>query len=151
MTEERAIPSSPFPTSTEKRITYLSAGSSMEGTMKVDGDLEILGTFKGTLEVSGQAILHSDMEATVTANGLKMMGCKLVGDCHVSGSVLIDEKSSVEGNLFVENIDCSGSIKGDVHVGDQTMFRAGAKMEGNVETKGITVERGAILAGSIHM
>lgn len=152
VTAERSTdPVSPFVTPVEKKTTYLAAGSCIEGTMKVDGDLEILSTFKGTLEVSGVAVIHSNMEATVKAASMKLVGCKLVGDCHVSGKVMVDEKSSVEGNMFVENLDCSGEIKGDIQVSDQAVFRATAKLDGNVETKGITVERGAVLMGSIKM
>lgn len=65
------VPAAPV---VEKKTTYLAAGSCTEGTMKVDGDLEVVGVFKGTLEVGGRALIHTDMAATVQAAELELVG-----------------------------------------------------------------------------
>ena len=147
----KPVTAAPFAPVVERKATYLAAGSCMEGTMKVDGDLEVVGVFKGTLEVGGRAVIHADMEATVQAAELELVGCKLVGDCHVAGKVTVGAGSSVEGNIFAQELDCTGCIKGDARIDGRSTFRPTARMEGNVETKGISVESGAVLMGNIKM
>lgn len=134
-----------------KGASYLAAGCYMEGILKVDGDLEILGEFKGTLEVSGCAVLHSDTTANISAANLRLVGCKLIGDCHVTDRVDVDGDSAVEGNISASSLNCSGRINGDVLVEEQAAFRSTARLNGNVETKAISVERGAQLQGAVKM
>lgn len=74
-----------------------------------------------------------------------------MGDCHVTGKVTVGTDSSVEGNIFAQELDCTGCIKGDAHIDGRSTFRPTARMEGNVETKGISVESGAVLMGNIKM
>lgn len=135
----------------EKNTTYIAAGCTLEGTLKMDGNVEIMGQFKGTLDVTGYVVLHSDTTATVNAAELRLIDCKYVGDCHVTGRVSVDGKSSVEGNIYAADLDCAGAVKGDVHVENQTVFRATSRMDGNVETKTIAVEQGATVLGNVKM
>ncbi len=135
----------------EKNTTYIAAGCTLEGTLKMDGNVEIMGQFKGTLDVTGYAVLHADTIATVTAAELRLVDCKYVGDCHVTGRVSVDGKSSVEGNIYAADLDCAGAVKGDVHVENQSVFRATSRMDGNVETKTIAVEQGATVLGNVKM
>lgn len=135
----------------DTKPTYLAESAHLEGTLRVGGDLEVRGDFQGTLEVSGQATVYADMTATVQAAGLHLVGSKLLGDCHIAGKLTIDAHSAVEGNIFAQELDCSGTITGDAHVTGESVFRAAARMEGNVETQGISVENGAVLTGNIQM
>ncbi len=133
------------------KLTYLAAGAVLEGTLRVKGDIEIAGELKGELISEGNVVLRSNLNGNVTAQQLSMVGCAVVGDIKVGGLVLLDEKSSIQGNLFVDSIECAGRIKGDITAKGHSAFHSGARMDGNVTTNTFTVERGAVLSGCIKM
>lgn len=131
--------------------TYLAPGTSMEGSLKAKGDVEIAGDFKGDVIASGNVIVRSAIKGNITAANLQVVSCSMIGDARIVGSVLIDEKSSVEGNIYSKELVSAGKIKGDVHTASNTTFQQNAHVEGNITTGTMIMERGAVISGSLAM
>lgn len=132
-------------------FTYIAPGSVFEGSLKVKGDVEIAGDFKGILEASGKVLIHSNNVSDITASQLELISCKLTGDVHVAGMVQIDDKSSVEGNLTVQGLQCAGQIHGDVLASGHSTFTSTSRLHGNITTNTVTVERGAKIVGMLSI
>ena len=132
-------------------VTYLAPGSSMEGKLETDGDVEVAGNFKGDIIAKGKVVLHMVMQGNITAESLQLMGCKLVGNIVANGTVTLDEAASVTGNITAGELICSGNIKGDLDVKGNLALNEKSRIEGNIVTKTMTMSCGAVVAGGVKM
>lgn len=132
-------------------VTYVAAGDSMEGHLKTKGNVEVSGHFKGDITASGSVCLRSDIEVNVTAEKLDVISCTLIGDVHVSGAVRIDTAGIITGNVFANEIFCAGKVNGNLSIDGNSIFQAGAQVRGDISTATLTIERGAILNGTLMM
>ena len=74
-----------------KAASYLAAGTSLEGTLRSDGDVEIAGAFKGEVITTGTVTLRSVIQSNITdrksrclahAVSLSIQIIKGTGRCH---------------------------------------------------------------------
>lgn len=132
-------------------VTYLAPGTVMEGHLSSKGDVEVAGDFKGDISAEGSVILHSNISGNITAIRLDIKSCHLVGDVHISGPVHVDANSSIEGDVYGDELICSGKLKGNLIITGNTSLLNGAVVEGSISTGTIIIERGAMASGELHM
>ena len=99
-----------------KAASYLAAGTSLEGTLRSDGDVEIAGAFKGEVITTGTVTLRSVIQSNITAGSLNLIGCTLTGDVKVTGTVTVSEDSQVTGNINAKELLCAGKVNGDLEI-----------------------------------
>ncbi len=101
---------------------------------------------------------------TLIGEGTRVEGdlC-FTGGAHIDGTVnggvtsgrdwnaflSVSEKGTVEGNIRVPHLALSGTVKGDVFVGDKAEFGATAKVIGNVHYQLIEIAAGAEINGKL--
>jgi len=61
----------------------------------------------------------------------------------------VSEKGCVEGNIRVPHLALSGTVKGDVSVGDKAEFGSTARVVGNVHYQLIEIAAGAEITGKL--
>ena len=76
---------------------------------------------------------------------------KLVGTVKVKGKIVIGESGSVEGQIHCQSADISGYAKVKMEVTELTSLRANCKYEGEIITKKISIEPGALFSGTCQM
>ena len=132
-------------------VSYLAAGTSLEGTLRAKGDVEISGEFKGDIFTDGAVILRSSIQGNISANSLTLYGCTLTGDANVERIVTVDKNSVVCGNITTKELLCAGKINGDLKLSDNATLENTAHISGNIVTGTISVAKGAILKGTIEI
>lgn len=75
----------------------------------------------------------------------------LVGTVKVKGKIVIGESGNVEGQIFCQSADISGSAKVKMEVTELTSLRANCKFQGDIITKKISIEPGALFSGTCQM
>lgn len=130
--------------------TYLAPGTKMEGTLRAEGSVEIDGEFKGDIIAEGSVTIRTDVTGNITAKCLNIVGCCLTGDAHVSEYMVLNEGSSVNGNVNAGDLSSSGAITGDLKIQRNMTLDERAKVVGNVVTGTMTIARGAIIRGSVE-
>ena len=110
--------------------SYLAPGTALEGQLRSEGDLEIAGSFRGSITTNGTVMLRSNIKSTVNAANLNLSGCSLEGDVTVTGTVTVSEDSRITGNTTLEEK---------------------ARINGSVSTGTMSVARGAAICGSVEM
>ena len=103
--------------------TFLAPGTSLEGTLKSKGDVEIAGSFSGEIEADGNVTLRAD--------------------------ATISENSEVTGNMSADELLCSGTITGDITVKCGLALEHTARIYGNISAATISMARGAIIKGTV--
>ncbi len=131
--------------------TYFAEGTSMEGTLRSDSDVEIVGDFKGEIASDGKVTIHSNTQSSIAAAELVLIDCTLTGDAMVGGDVSINERSSITGNVRAANIVCSGVIKGNLNVSGNITLTENAQVIGDIKTGTLAMSRGAKVSGKIDM
>lgn len=135
----------------ERETDYLAEGTSFEGTLNVEGDIEIRGMLSGEIAVSGHMALHSNAKCNVSARTLSLQVSTLRGDVVASDAVRVDSGSIVFGNVRAAAVESSGTIAGAIHATDHASFSSGAQLIGDIKTPSLEVAPGARLSGKIDM
>ena len=131
--------------------TYFAEGTSMEGTIRSDSDIEIAGDFKGEIASNGKVTLHANTTSTIASADLVLVDCNLLGDAVVTGDVSINENSTITGNLRANNVICSGVVNGNLTVQSNVTLTETAQIIGEIRTETLTTSRGAKVSGKIDM
>lgn len=139
------------PAPAKPAASFLAPGTALEGQLRSEGDLEIAGSFRGSITTNGTVMLRSNIKSTVNAANLNLSGCTLEGDVTVSGTVTVSEDSRITGNVTAHELQCAGEINGDLSITGNTTLEEKARINGSVSTGTMSVARGAAICGSVEM
>ena len=94
-------------------------------------------------------------------------GMKVVGDCHTDGTirvegtvegsvnaakaVVIGKQGVVRGNVVTQDAVVSGRVEGSLAAESRLELQATCHIEGEVRTRRMQLEEGAVLNGTVHM
>lgn len=101
-------------------------------------------------------------EATVISKGVKIEGklsCsgnirldgEVQGDISSQGVVIIGEFGKVNGQINADNITIGGKVTGTVKAKDKVVLESKANLKGDITTKALMVEAGAVFNGNTKM
>ncbi|MCQ2209542.1 MAG: polymer-forming cytoskeletal protein [Paludibacteraceae bacterium] len=106
---------------------------------------EIIGNEHNTLafgtKVNGDIYAETDFRLDGTIEGT--VECK--------GKVIIGEKGVMIGTLSCSNAEILGTVKGTLHIADTLSLKSTAKVEGDIDTKILSIEPQALFTGSCDM
>ncbi len=95
--------------------------------------------------------------ATTTINGevdtesdIRIDG-KVNGDINSKAKVVLGESGRVEGNLYCQNADLTGQVQGNVYIKDLLYLKEKSKVDGDIHTKRLVVDKGAQFNGQCKM
>lgn len=75
----------------------------------------------------------------------------VIGTVKAKGKIVIGETGMVEGEIYCTNADISGKVKAKLEVTELTTLKATSKYTGDIITKKISIEPGALFTGSCQM
>lgn len=75
----------------------------------------------------------------------------VIGTIKSSGKIVIGQQGIVEGDIICNNTDISGQVKGTVRVEELTSLKSPSRIEGELYTKKLFIEIGAIFTGKCDM
>jgi cytoskeletal protein CcmA (bactofilin family) len=101
-------------------------------------------------------------EATVISRGVKIEGklsCsgnirldgEVQGDISSQGIVIIGENGGVNGQINADSVTIGGKVTGTIRAKDKVVLEAKATLKGDIITKTLLVEAGAIFNGNSKM
>jgi cytoskeletal protein CcmA (bactofilin family) len=101
-------------------------------------------------------------EATVISRGVKIEGklsCsgnirldgEVQGDISSQGIVIIGENGGVNGQINADSVTIGGKVTGTVRAKDKVVLEAKANLKGDIITKTLLVEAGAVFNGNTKM
>lgn len=112
-------------------------GPKKEGA--VEGKLNcIIGeesTFRGEINVRGSVRIDGEFEGTVVA----------------TESLFVGKTGVVKADVKVRDLAVAGVISGNLKAAERVEFHAGARVEGDVETRSLVVDEGVIFNGRCAM
>ncbi|MDR1592856.1 MAG: polymer-forming cytoskeletal protein [Prevotellaceae bacterium] len=76
---------------------------------------------------------------------------RIEGNVQCGGRIIIGEKGYVKGEIVSKNMEISGQIIGTVSVDELLSLKSSAVVEGEITTRKLYIEVGAVFNGSCHM
>ncbi len=75
----------------------------------------------------------------------------IVGKIKAKGRIVVGQSGSVDGEITCSNADICGTVKGKLEVINLTIFKTTSIFSGDVITKKISIESGAVFTGTCKM
>ncbi|MDQ3051463.1 MAG: polymer-forming cytoskeletal protein [Bacteroidota bacterium] len=93
---------------------------------------------------------------TVIEGEIKSMGDiridgTIIGSVSSKSKVVIGTTGQVQGDIFCQNADISGTIQGKTTVSEMLFLKATSKLNGDISTGKLVVEVGASFTGNCNM
>ena len=127
--------------------TYITNGTTINGNVESDGDIEILGRVDGNVRCGGKLIVGGRVTGDIETGELYAEVANISGEIRAAGTVKIGSGSVTVGNIFAETAVIAGAVKGDVDIRDSVVIDSTAVIVGNIKSKSVQVNSGAIIDG----
>ncbi len=114
-------------------FSNLKVDGGFKGDIKITKDVDVTGTFVGTIECNNASLLGSSVQGTVNAKG----------------TLLMDRDSVLLGDVNVSNLDVNGRIKGNIAVSGKAAIRSEAVILGDIVASTIAIQDGAVIQGYV--
>lgn len=91
------------------------------------------------------------IEGEIKSNGDVRIDGTIKGSVTSKAKVVIGSTGQVEGDVFCQNADISGSVKGKTTVAEMLFLKGQAKINGDIQTGKLVIEVGASFTGNCSM
>lgn len=87
----------------------------------------------------------------IKSNGDIRIDGTLTGKVHSKGKVVVGNTGVIEGEIYCQNADFSGTISAKVEVLGLLTLKATTKLKGDINTNKLAIEPGARFTGTCNM
>lgn len=129
----------------------ITADMVIKGTITALANISVFGSIQGDVTSEGDILVKGRVEGNIIARCMTVQEGSIVGDIAASGTVVVAENSSVEGNIKAERIEVNGKIKGNLDSSAKIALRPLSDVEGNVTAAELAMGEGAQLKGAMNV
>lgn len=109
-----------------------------------------------TAETVNPGKINSIMEGTSIEGEIKSdsnlrIDGRVKGTINVRGRLIVGQSGVIEGEVTCQSCDIEGTLMGKVNCQDLLSLKATAKLHGDINTKKLAIEPGAIFTGNCSM
>jgi len=97
--------------------------------------------------IGSTAILEGDF----SADGKVKIDGKINGDARINGDLIMGETALILGNVSANSIDTAGTVEGNVYCKKQLRLASTAKIIGDIQVEGLSIEEGGQFHGICSM
>jgi cytoskeletal protein CcmA (bactofilin family) len=102
----------------------------------------------GEVTIVGQG---AKLEGTVVSAGSLRIDGQVKGQVNADGDVMLSPQSQVEADIHAQNVSVAGRFKGSIVVKGRAEIARGGRVDGNITSKTLVIEDGAIFQGQSTM
>lgn len=109
-----------------------------------------------TNETVNSGKINSIMEGTVlegeirTDSNIRIDG-KVKGSIHARGRLIVGQTGIIEGDVQCQSSEVEGTLLGKIQCQDLLSLKATAKVQGDINSKKLSIEPGAVFTGNCTM
>jgi len=97
--------------------------------------------------ISAGTVINGDLKT----DGVIRLNGKLIGNIETSEKLVIGLQGYVQGDILCNQADIEGKMEGTIVVKQLLSLKSTANIQGDIETKQLLVEPGAIFTGTCKM
>ena len=102
----------------------------------------------GIATVIGQSV---HVEGDFNGNGDVSIEGKLTGNLNTTDDIIIGQDAEVKAEIKGNNVEIAGTVNGNITAQGDVLLKATARLLGDINCQGITIEKGAVITGKIIM
>jgi cytoskeletal protein CcmA (bactofilin family) len=102
----------------------------------------------GEVTIVGQG---AKLEGNVVSAGSLRIDGQVKGQVNADGDVMLSPQSQVEADIRAQNVSIAGRFKGSIVVKGRAELNRGGRVDGNITSKTLVVEEGAVFQGQSIM
>ncbi len=91
------------------------------------------------------------IEGKIISNGDLRIDGKVTGNIEVSGKMVVGPSGEISGEVKCHNADVSGILNVKIYVKELLYMKSTAKLFGEIYTKKLAIDPGAVFTGSCDM
>lgn len=133
------------------RDSVISADTRIIGKIMSNGNLLIGGDVEGDIIAKGDVRIKGKVRGNISANKVELSECSVLGNLRAEASLMIDSGSEVIGDIESRDTSIDGKIKGNVISTADVVCKKNSFILGNVSSDSISIEKGAVVCGEIHI
>lgn len=130
-------------------VTTISKGVHLEGNLRAEGSVSLLGSVVGDLECDGKLVIDGTIKGNAKAAEIYANGARVEGDIKSEGSLKVGSGSVIIGNVVAASAVIGGAIKGDIDVKGPVIVDSTAVVYGNIKSRSVQLNNGAVLEGHV--
>ena len=135
-----------------KTPTIISSETVLQGNVNGSNDLEVCGQIIGDITVEGMVkVLSGAVTGNIKATKIFIKDRIMEGNIDSDSMIDIIGKSEIKGNIKGGDIVINGRCKGNIVASEHLKLLERAMIRGDLQTKLIRIEDGAILEGYLKM
>ena len=127
--------------------TVISKGTVIQGSIVSDGSLDVYGTVHGDISCLGKLSISGAVKGKSSAAEVYLHTNKLDGGITSKGCVKIAAGTVVIGDIAASSCVVAGAVKGNLDVNGPVVVDSTAVIKGNISSKGIQINSGAVIDG----
>ena len=109
-----------------------------------------------TAETVSPGKINSIMEGTSIEGEIKSdsnirIDGRVKGTINARGRVIVGQTGHIEGEIVCQSSDIEGTVIGKINCQDLLSLKATAKLQGDINTKKLAIEPGAVFTGNCSM
>ncbi len=114
-------------------------------------------TMKKSSNSNGDATVHNlisqgtTIKGDIETNGDLRVDGNIIGNIITKGKLVVGESASIDGTIECENADISGKITAKVKINNLVRLSETSNFSGDIVTKKISIEPGAVFSGTCQM
>ncbi|MCB9168841.1 MAG: polymer-forming cytoskeletal protein [Flavobacteriales bacterium] len=93
----------------------------------------------------------TSIEGEVRSDSNIRIDGKVKGTINARGRVIVGQSGMIEGEVICQSSDIEGTVVGKVNCQDLLSLKATAKLQGDINTKKLAIEPGAVFTGNCTM
>lgn len=132
-------------------LTIIQKGTVIEGNLVVEGNAELYGEVHGNIKCSHHINIFGSVKGNVVAESGEINEGFVSGDVSTKLHLVIGNKTEVLGNIDSKSAIINGKVKGDCTLTDVVSITGTGVVLGNISTKDLSVDQGAIIQGNIKI
>ncbi|ANQ50001.1 polymer-forming cytoskeletal protein [Flammeovirga yaeyamensis] len=91
------------------------------------------------------------LKGDVETHGVLRMDGKIIGNLQCHSKFFLGNDGQIEGDVFAQNAEIEGEIHGRIEVAENLVLRGSAVIHGDIITKSLTIDPGAVFNGTCKM
>ena len=127
--------------------TVIAKGTVINGSIVSDGSLDVLGTVNGDISCLGKLSISGAVKGKSSASEVYLHTNKLDGGITSKGCVKLAAGTVVIGDIIASSCVVAGAVKGNIGVNGPVVVDSTAVIKGNISSKGIQINSGAVIDG----
>jgi cytoskeletal protein CcmA (bactofilin family) len=131
--------------------TVVSRKSRIEGNVYSEGHLNVSGFVDGNIAAKGNVSAAGIINGDLNCNALVFEFGEINGEVSAVSNVTIGENAIVNGNLYAKNLNAAGKVMGRLVVTEHAHFQSTAVISGDIKSKTISADQGAVLDGRANI